>query len=457
MSLLEKIYRTMACQLTVLCGNLLAGLKLTLPSRRQSGSLDPSLEQLIALVLGIWSVSAINDLLSTGSNIQFSPWGLVSHTAAVYQWMAALALIVLIDRRPSEFLRLTVNAACVSLWLLVVWTVTTTIWWRFESESYYGNVDTLLRVFLTWKLMVFARVLFMVLGTKWYRGVLHTFIYGINLYAILVHIPLSPIFLKPWHPPEHEHTGVNVEATYYAQANLLRQSLHALSPQNPGNTDLYFIGFAAFAGQDVFKREIEQATAIFEQQFEGVGRSVSLINNHSTLASIPLASGHNLEKTIQALGEHIDPTEDIVVLFLSSHGGEDARLSVDLQNFSLNDLTAIELRQMFDSSAIKWRIIIVSACYSGSFIEALASPTSLVITAAASDRASFGCIHENEWTYFGEAYFNQALRRSNSFVEAFSRATQIVGRRELEEGKKPSDPQISLGEEIKAFLIKHKL
>tara|TARA_Y100000588_G_C13690689_1_gene684316 strand:- start:60 stop:257 length:198 start_codon:yes stop_codon:yes gene_type:complete len=38
----------------------------------------------------------------------------------------------------------------------------------------------------------------------------------------------------------------------------------------------------------------------------------------------------------------------------------------------------------------------------------------------------------------------------------FMQAAQIVGRGALEEGKKPSDPQISLGEEIKAFLIKHK-
>ena len=80
-----------------------------------------------------------------------------------------------------------------------------------------------------------------------------------------------------------------------------------------------------------------------------------------------------------------------------------------------------------------------------------------MITAAAAGRTSFGCVHENEWTYFGEAYFRHALRRSNSFVEAFAWVTQIVGRRELEEGKKPSNPQISLGKEIKVLLIKHKL
>ena len=457
MSLLQIIYRPLARELNAFYSNLVAGLRLALPSRAQPSSLDPSLGQFVALVLGLWLVSASNDLLGSGLNGEFSSWGLLSQAAVSYLWMATLALIVLLDRRPTEFLRLAVSMASVTLWILIVWTVTTNSWLRLQSESYHENLDTLWHAFLAWELMVLVRILFTVLGTRWYRAVLHAFIYGASVYATLIYLPHSPLFIEPWDPPGNEHARIDVEATYYAQPNLLRQSLYALSPQRPGYTDLYFVGFAAYGRQDVFKREIEQATVIFEQQFNAIGRTVSLINNRSTLASTPLASRHNLEKTIRALAEHIDPAEDIVVLFLSSHGGEDAIISVELPGFGLNDLKASEVRQILDSAAIKWRIIVVSACYSGSFIDALASPTTVVITAAAADRASFGCAHENEWTYFGEAFFAQALKQSPSFVAAFTLARAIVGKRETAEGKKPSDPQISLGSEIEAFLIKHEL
>ncbi len=453
----QLIYRPLVRGLNAFYRNLVAGLRLTLPWRAAPSSLDLSLGQFVALVLGLWLVSAANDLFGSGLPVEFSAWGLVSQAAASYLWMATLALIVLLDRRPREFLHLAVCMASVTLWILVVWAVVTSVWIRIESESYHDNFDTLWHAFLAWELVVFVRILFTVFGTRWYRAVLHTAIYGLSVYATLNYLPHSPLFIEPWVPPESDHARVNVEATYYAQTNLLRQSLYALSPQRPGSTDLYFVGFAAYGRQDVFKREIEQASVIIEQQFNAIGRTISLINNHSTLANTPIASRHNLEKIIHALGEKIDPAEDVVVLFLSSHGGEDATISVDLPGFGLNDLRAAEVREIFDSAAIKWRIVVVSACYSGSFIDALASPTTLVITAAAADRTSFGCAHENEWTYFGDAYFAQALRQSPSFVTAFALAREIVGKRENEEGKKPSDPQISIGSDIEAFLRKKDL
>ncbi|HJP37339.1 MAG TPA: C13 family peptidase, partial [Gammaproteobacteria bacterium] len=92
-----------------------------------------------------------------------------------------------------------------------------------------------------------------------------------------------------------------------------------------------------------------------------------------------------------------------------------------------------------------------------SFIEALASPTTLVITAASSDPSSFGCSHENEWTYFGEAYFEKGLKQAPSFISAFETARTAIARREAAEGKKASDPQISIGSEIGAYLTQQRL
>ena len=86
------------------------------------------------------------------------------------------------------------------------------------------------------------------------------------------------------------------------------------------------------------------------------------------------------------------------------------------------------------------------------FARALSEPRTLVITAAAPDRPSFGCEDGATWTDFGEAFFNQALRRSRTLDEAFCRARDIVTRRERDEGFESSRPQMAGGSEVLALL-----
>jgi len=110
---------------------------------------------------------------------------------------------------------------------------------------------------------------------------------------------------------------------------------------------------------------------------------------------------------------------------------------------------------MLDASAAKYRVVIISACYSGVFVPALANPRTLVITAAAADRSSFGCEDRATWTYFGEAFFNQALRSASTLEAAFSKARQIVTAREQREGFRPSNPQMAGGAEV-LTLFRHR-
>jgi hypothetical protein len=268
-------------------------------------------------------------------------------------------------------------------------------------------------------------------------------------------LPSAPFFVEPWQPSKR--ATFDIEKAYYAQPQLLGQSLYALSPQRPDTVDLYFIGFAAYAHQDVFQREIEQATVIVEQQFDAIGRTLTLINNARTLNSVPLANAHNLDTAVRGIAERIDREQDVLAIFLSSHGDDDATIAVQFGGFRFNDISAKDVREILDRHAIKWRIVIVSACFSGSFIDTLASPETLIVTAAAADRSSFGCSHENDWTYFGEAYFAHALKKTASFVDAFGLATTRISKRESREHKKPSLPQMSLGTEIARYLRENNL
>ena len=447
---LGRFHHTLVRTIRSLGSNLLSGFRFALPFPHAQPRLTPSLGQFVIALLGLWILSATDDLIDAGLPADFSPWGILSQATQSYFWIATLAIIVAIDRRASQFLLLGVAMASVSITVVLAWMLTTHVFWALDAQAYRDHYRSLWWIFLAWETIVFARVMLTLCGARWNRALLYAITYGIAVYSMASYLPHRAIFIEPWDPAER--SAVDVETTYYAQPNLLRQSLYALSPQRPGVVDLYFVGFGAYAFQDVFQREVEQATVIFEQRFNAIGRTVQLINNLNTINSVPLANRHNLARTVRDLARRIDPQEDIVVLFLSSHGAEDGTISVDLSDLGLNDLSAVEVRQILDENSVKWRIIIVSACYSGSFIDALASPSTLVITAASADRSSFGCSHENEWTYFGEAYFEQALRESPSFVSAFELAQAIIARRESDEGKKASQPQISVGAEIAAYL-----
>jgi hypothetical protein len=242
-----------------------------------------------------------------------------------------------------------------------------------------------------------------------------------------------------------EAPPVDVESTYYAQDDLLRAAAAGLAPQRPGVVDLYFVGFGGDAGQEVFRREATAAQQLFDARFDTAGRSLLLLNNGRTAATLPLANAHNLQRALAAVAQRMDAAEDVLFLFLTSHGSEDHRLAVDFWPLGLNDLPAPRLRELLDASGIRNRVVVVSACYSGGFVDALRDDHTLVLTAAAADRQSFGCGHEDDFTYFGRAYFDQALREELDFAAAFTLAEQAIARREATERLLPSLPQMAMG------------
>jgi hypothetical protein len=140
------------------------------------------------------------------------------------------------------------------------------------------------------------------------------------------------------------------------------------------------------------------------------------------------------------------------MLYLTSHGGRDHRLAVEFPPLQLEALAPATLKEMLDDAGIRWRIIVVSACYSGGFIEPLKDDYTLIMTASAADRTSFGCGSESEATYFGDALFQHALRFEDSFVKAFEQAKQRIAERERAEKREASNPQIFVGDEMAAKL-----
>jgi hypothetical protein len=236
------------------------------------------------------------------------------------------------------------------------------------------------------------------------------------------------------------------EEALAAQPRLLDKALGDLEDQRPGVTDLYFVGFAPDAAEDVFRKDIVAARELFDERFDTDGRSVALINNPRTVLDTPLATVSNLRETLNEIGATIDRDDDVVLVFLESHGGRNYRLTAEFPPLELDELSPRMLREMLDESGIKWRIVIVSACYSGGYVEPLKDDYTLIMTASAANRTSFGCGTDSDATFFAEALFRQALHFEDSFVKAFEQArTSIADREKKEKVSPPSDPQLSIG------------
>jgi hypothetical protein len=236
------------------------------------------------------------------------------------------------------------------------------------------------------------------------------------------------------------------------QSQLLEQALAGLKASSAGQPQLFFVSFAGWGPQAVFKREALAVRDLFDARFNTKGRSLVLINHASTMAEIPLASSDNLAKALQHIGGLMRKDDDVLFLFLTSHGQKDVLAVEPPVGLPPDNLTPAILKRILDRSGIKNRVIVLSACHSGSFIPALAEASTLVITAAHAERTSFGCDDQRQWTYFGDAFFNQALRKERSFQRAFARAKQTIGLWEKQQGLVQSLPQIAGGEALRARL-----
>jgi len=283
--------------------------------------------------------------------------------------------------------------------------------------------------------------------------------------ALLVGAPLALVYRDRtlWQPAfdgeaqreqRNRYQALANEDAFYLQPKLLERQLAALQPGRKGSVDLYFIGAAGDAGQDVFMKEVQSVAQLFEERFATAGHSLTLINNARTVAGVPIASSTSLRLALKRVGEVMDRDEDVLFLFLTSHGSREHRFALSFGPLRFNPVDPQRLREMIDEAGIKRRVVVVSSCYSGGYVDALKDENTLVITAAAADKTSFGCSNEAEFTYFGKAYFDEALRQTYSFVEAFELARPRIAERERAQDYEPSDPRIALGAAIGPVLEK---
>jgi len=242
------------------------------------------------------------------------------------------------------------------------------------------------------------------------------------------------------------------ETALFEQADRIDEALESIHRSKSPDPETFFLGFAGVGDEKVFAQEIGLASRVLRERY-GIGdKGLSLVNDERYLGHAPLASVSGLAYALHGLASHMELDRDVLFLSISSHGSDGPVIAVSNSRFPFKDLTAEDLADAFRAAGIKWRVIIISACYAGGFIESLRDPQTILITAAAADRASFGCSNDSDLTYFGEAFYRDALPDAHSLRDAFEKAKEAIAARERSEGETPSNPQAYFGSEIEEKL-----
>jgi hypothetical protein len=246
--------------------------------------------------------------------------------------------------------------------------------------------------------------------------------------------------------------NANAEQILFDQSARIDQQLAGINRNLSPSPQAFFLGFAGVGEQRVFAEEIALASKVLSDRYGMNGRGLSLVNDERDLESGPLASLSALRYALAGLSEKMLIDRDVLFLAISSHGSKDPAIAVSNSQLPLNDISDEDLAQALQDSGIKWRVIIISACYAGAFINAVKNPQTIVITAAASDRTSFGCSNDRDLTYFGEAFYRDALPDANSLRDAFEKAKVAIVARERREHVDASKPEAYFGAELESKL-----
>jgi hypothetical protein len=206
------------------------------------------------------------------------------------------------------------------------------------------------------------------------------------------------------------------------------------------------VSFGLFGDQRVFQSEATGAAQVVANRF---GAEPVIVRFNTRKGGD--ATTTSLAATLQATAKNMADANDVLFLILTSHGSPDGLAVVAGRR--RETLTPPRLADMLNATGVRYRAVVISACYSGVFIPQLANADTLVITAADGDHASFGCEDRAKWTYFGDAFFNVALRRTTRLKDAFVQARALVAQREARKGFEPSRPQIAGGWNVEPLLV----
>lgn len=429
------------------------------------------LPSLLAWAIALAALHVALQFLAAGPGGDFNPYGL----NAVVAWLAIEIAVAALFVMPAA--RLTALSAMLALTILAGFVV---------GAAKIGSVLFLpaARAEAVWRDSAAPMAIFALISLWWIGAVVavlqsfapkpHLRVFGraAALWAALVAVgalvPQAPVFVGRnfdiaranwWEmlharspAPERPAGAALAEPARFQQTQnaLLDAEVAELAPSTKGAPAIYALGIDGWT-DDVFLKELDGGLAALGGVLPIRGRTLRLVNHSETMPKVPLADPRNFATAVRAIAKVMNRDDDILLLVMTSHG-EPTGFGLRLPNGAISELPAQDVAAALNNAGIKNRVVIVSACFSGSFVPPLANDDTIVLTASDANSTSFGCAPERDWTYFGDAFFRQSLRPGRDFQHAFGNARVLIEGWELMDRTKPSNPQAHFGPALVAKL-----
>ena len=416
--------------------NLAAGLKLALflPVARTSFRISPGQLVLVAIVSAAIDIDA--DWVRAAQDAHFSIAGLHGEVYALGLLVLSSAIIAAWRREASLALALPV-VVLASFPAIQIANVLPDL-----PRTNPAITETMLRGFDyaidAWTALLCIRSVSVFLDAREVAGTTRRRL-GALAGGLLIVLPIwvAPLAApsEPWWSDRPAASGRKdfvspaSEPALAAQQFLLDQALDNLDDEQPGVTDLYFVGFAPDSRRIGFVADVESAAEVMNKRWNTRGRSVVLINSQATIAQYPFATVPNLRETLDGIGGIIDPDDDIVMVYLTGDAASDGTLAAVNPPLELVPLSPGGLRNLLDSAGIRWRIVVVSACHSGAWVDALKDDETAVIASSAAGVRDIGCAGATRPGAFGTAFFGDGMSHSDDLARAFSTAREVLLRK----------------------------
>ena len=261
----------------------------------------------------------------------------------------------------------------------------------------------------------------------------------------------SPLFLVPDEATLRQRADAGMQIEQYrdpvielAEQRKLTRALASLQPQRAGVVDTYVISIA-LDSDPVFGREARVAGEVLGARYGARGRTIVLAGSDGNAPSaLPRGTPETFNIAMARIAELMNKSEDVLIVYTSGHGTPFGLYYNDADS-GYGAISPNRLRDVLERLGIRNRLLILSACFSGIFVPRLQSDSTAIVTAASADRSSFGCVAENDWTFFGDAMINHALRKPQPLRAAFDEANGLITGWESQFPVRPSQPLVSIG------------
>ena len=211
---------------------------------------------------------------------------------------------------------------------------------------------------------------------------------------------------------------------------------------------LWYLGLG-MQGESWSENDVVEAADRLQRVAPGFDVMPMLFSNRIAALPVryPAVAGRSVEAAVASIAERVGP-DDVVLVYASTHGAP-GLLGRGANGQQLPPVGVEELQRWLAPLQGHETVLVLSACFAGSFIPALKREDRIIFTAARADRTSFGCQAGAEHTVFGEALL-QALAPDESLHAIVDRTRASVTAREHEMGvSDPSLPQVFVGRDVR--------